>query len=299
MADEAPRPSTTPTPARAATPESTAQPSVTRRDLGEVIRRAAELSYAESDPDERLSEDEVIRIATELGMEPRHVWQALHERPSMQSEAFFAERYYGPGILATGRVVPGNADALRKRLESYLSANEFLTLSRRAGSELRFVPADDALSSFARSFTRPRKRHYLAHARRVSVDVRPIPGGTTHVRVEADLTEERRKMRRAGIGAGLLLGWFGGATLAVGIGIVMPTGLAEAVAATTAFVGTIGATTVATVRAYGNRFQRHLQQARLEVDGLLDRVESGERLEPPPAPWKRRLQLRLFGGSDR
>jgi hypothetical protein len=39
--------------------------------------------------------------------------------------------------------------------------------------------------------------------------------------------------------------------------------------------------------------------AKFEVTGLLDRLEHGERLEPPPAPWRRRLQLRLFGQPGR
>src|SRR5690606_6398359 len=41
--------------------------AIARRDFEQVIRRAAELSLSDTDADEQLPEEEVIRIATELG----------------------------------------------------------------------------------------------------------------------------------------------------------------------------------------------------------------------------------------
>jgi hypothetical protein len=42
-------------------------------------------------------------------------------------------------------------------------------------------------------------------------------------------------------------------------------------------------------------FRSRLGLARRELAHLLDRVETGQRLEPPPPPWRRNLQERLFG----
>ena len=38
-----------------------------------------------------------------------------------------------------------------------------------------------------------------------------------------------------------------------------------------------------------------MDEARVELEGLLDRAERGEPLEPPPAPWRKRLQMRMLG----
>jgi hypothetical protein len=38
-----------------------------------------------------------------------------------------------------------------------------------------------------------------------------------------------------------------------------------------------------------------MKDARTELESLLDRAEHGERLEPPPAPWRRRLQMKFLG----
>ena len=52
---------------------------ISRRDLPAVVKRAAELAAVEGDAEEAISEEEVVRIAAELGLSERHVRQALFE----------------------------------------------------------------------------------------------------------------------------------------------------------------------------------------------------------------------------
>jgi hypothetical protein len=54
----------------------------------------------------------------------------------------------------------------------------------------------------------------------------------------------------------------------------------------------MAATFAASFSAAASRFRNRVHAAKLELASLLDRLEHGERLEPPPAPWRRRL----FGG---
>jgi hypothetical protein len=42
-------------------------------------------------------------------------------------------------------------------------------------------------------------------------------------------------------------------------------------------------------------FRRRLGDAHAEADALLDRLQAGERLEPPPSPLLRRLRDRFVG----
>lgn len=268
--------------------------SVTRTELEHVIRRAAELSLADSDAQDRLSEQDLVRIADELGLPEKHVWQALYERPSMSAPAIIGASRFGSPIIVASRIVPGDAALTRRRLEDYLVTQEYLMIARRTTDELRLIPAEDTISSVARVFARPKRRHHLAHARRVLVATHELPGGDAAVRIEADLSEQRTAQRTrslvTGTLAGLITGGFAGLSVAGGVG-----GAVGEVAAVATFVAAGGGAMFATVAAYGRAFRRKLGEARLEMDALLDRLETGERLEPPPAPWRRRLGLRLFG----
>lgn len=275
-------------------PEAESRRSITRTDLEVVIRRAAELSLVDSDAQDRLSEDDLVRIADELGLPAKHVWQALYERPSMSAPDIVGGARFGSPIIVASRIVPGDAALTRRRLEDYLVTQEYLTIARRTTDELRMIPAEDTISSVARVFARPKRRHHIAHARRVLVATHALPDGDAAVRIEADLSEARRAQRTQGLVtgaiAGLITGGIAGISVAGGLG-----GSVGEVAGVATFVAAGGGAMFATVAAHGRAFRRRLGEARLEMDALLDRLETGERLEPPPAPWRRRLGLRLFG----
>lgn len=289
-----------PAPERAAPPAGRAsQPpvparTIMRADLETVIRRAVELSLSDADAQERLSEQDLVRIGEELGLPARSVWQALYERSSLTVEPIAGERWLGTPIVAASRIVRGDPALMRRRLEDYLVTQEYLTVARRASDELRLIPAEDTISSVARVFARPKRRHHLAHARRIVVAAHPLPQEEAAVRIEMDLSEQRLEHRRAAYGiatvtgvAAFAIGAAAGDAVLAGvagdIGLVVSGTLAAIPSAWAAFAG------------WAKRFRHQRAEAQLELDALLDRLETGERLEPPPAPWRRRLGLRLFG----
>ncbi len=268
--------------------------SITRTDLEHVIRRAAELSIADSDAAERLTEQDLVRIGDDLGLPARHVWQALYERPSLSARKLVGGEYFGSPIVVASRIVPGDVALTRRRLEDYLLTREYLTVVRRTAEELRLLPAEDTISAVARLFSRPRSRHHLAHARRVIVAAHPLPSGEGVVRIEMDLEEARRKERNEALGWGTMVGAIGFGAGMGAVEMVAP-GASGTIGGIAAGVALAIPSAYATFVGIGRRFRRKTAEAKLELEGLLDRLESGERLEPPPAPWRRRLGLRLFG----
>jgi hypothetical protein len=157
------------------------------------------------------------------------------------------------------------------------------------------MPADDTISYLARGLLRPRHRFQLARARRVAVSSRHVEQDATHVQIATDMTEQRTAAIRGAIAGGGVLGLtIGGLGALVCMNLGLPD--AAATAAGILSVGTgVAATVAASVKLAGMRFRTRLAAAKLELDGLLDRAEQGERLDPPPAPWKKRLQLSVLG----
>ena len=270
-------------------------PSISRRDFEVVIRRAAELSAAEPDGgDDSISEDEVIRIATEIGLPVRHVRRALYELPALD-EKDADSRWFPEPLLVSTRVVPGRSEALLRQIEEYLSTREYMQVVRHRPGRAFLMPADDAISNLARGLTRPSRRYYLARARRVVVSVRPIDEQTAHLQFAMDMSDQRRSAIRTGWTLGTIGGLVVGGIAAAVVTAAGWPGPVQAAGSIIAFASGFAATAAATLTASRAALRRRLTAARFELDGLLDRAEYGERLEPPAAPWRRRLQQRLFG----
>jgi hypothetical protein len=283
-----------PSDAVAPVPARQQQRAIERAEFENVIRRAAELTLRDADADEQLTEAEVLRIARELGLPEHHVQRALFELPELSVQPRWYDRYYGQPVFSVGRVVPGRASLTLRRIEEYLVTREYLQIARKRGNNIAFTPADDTISSLARAFFRSGKRYHIARASRVLVGVHELPDEHAHIRFDVDLNEERKKS----VSSASALGFFGG-IVAGGIGAVAASQIGlpalGALPEVVAFGGGMAAAFAASFSATASRFKRRLTEARIELTGLLDRLEHGERLEPPPAPWRRKLQGRLFG----
>jgi hypothetical protein len=270
--------------------------AIAREDFEQIIHRAAELTLRDADADEQLSEAEVMRIATELGLPAHHVQRALFELPELNVQPRWYDPYYGGPVFSVARVVPSAAPLTLKRVEEYLVTREYLQIVRRRGDNLALVPADDAISSIARAFTRSGSRHHIAKATRVLVNVHELPDENAHVRFDVDLSRDRQRSARGAASAGLVGGVIVGGVAAHLIGISTPAALG-ALPEVLAFSGGLAGTFAATFSSAARRFRGRMMEAKLELTGLLDRLESGERLDPPPAPWRRRLRSRMLGGG--
>jgi hypothetical protein len=268
---------------------------IARGDLPAVVKRAAELAAIEGDAEEQIPEEEVVRIAAELGLSERHVRQALMEGVEEEVEPTFLDRQIGiPRIMAT-RAVPMPPEQARAALEDYLVTREYLQIIRRQSVTSSFEPADDAVSSVARAFSRS-KKHCLAAAQGVELTVRELQPGWSHVRLKAVYPDARKVHVGGAVAGGVFLGGaVGGAIgLAVAAMTVAPLGdpVGIALGAGTG-LSVIAASMAGFWKIARNNFRNWRQRTINEANGVLDRLEKGDELRPPPAPWLRKIQLKL------
>ncbi len=267
---------------------------VTRRNLELVIRRAVELS-AQGDPEERLADDEVVRIAAELGLPARSVRQAMYEVPPEPHEPSLTEKLFGADSISGTRAVTGEARSVLIRLEKYLTIREYMQIRRRVEDGIVFMPADDTVSTVVRLVFRSSSRYHIARIPQVAVYVRPLEPGWSHVRFDLDVSEKRRvAVSQTVVGGtvmGLLLG-AGGAIAIVTFAAISSAVLLPSIAVAAGLAG-FAAGFAGILAASRARYRNWVHGAREELAALLDRAEYGESLEPPPAPWWQKIQNKI------
>lgn len=268
---------------------------ISRRDLPAVVKRASELAINEGDADEAISEEEVVRIAAELGLAERHVRQALFEGAKEEEPASLLDRQLGiPRIMAT-RAVPLPPNEARTMLEDYFVTREYLQIVRRQNTSTTFEPADDTVSKVARKFSRS-KKHCLASAQGIEISVRELEPGWTHVRLKAIYPDERKShVFGATLGTVFLGGPMGALTTVIVGGF--STGLvgeaAGVAVGVTAGIAAFSASAVGFWAAARRNYKKWRQRTVDEADSVLDRLEKGDELRPPPSPWIRKMQLKF------
>lgn len=267
--------------------------SLSRREFDAVIRRAAELAAADPDvSDGSLTEEDLFRIAGEVGLGEPHVRQALAEVRSGIEGGGVLDRIFGPIHVSVSRVVPGSSDAVSASIDEFLVASQLLQPVHRSAGKLQYRPAVDWASQLARAASFGSSRYYVASARSVEVDVEPMGQGGSRVGLLVDPGTRGEKVAEAIVGGGL-------------VGAVVGAGLAWAVASVAPLLlgVVIGGTAAAgvwsgVVFAVGASHRRKVDEVRAELEGVLGALEAGDRLEPPPPSWRRWVK-RYFHGMAR
>lgn len=256
--------------------------SLTRREFEEVVRRASELAAREPDAGEgAVDEAELFRIAREVGLPERQVRRALSEMRETPVARGPLDAVFGPCVVRVSRVVPGQPAELARTLDEFLVAGQLLQPVRKTASLLQYRPPMDWFSRIARAASATSQRYYMASARRVEVRLEEVEPGRSLVEIEVD-----PGTRGEYAGGALLASLAGGGAAtffaAAGAATLAPLALALGAGAT-AGAGIVGLIVWAVARAHRKR----LHEVRSEVEGVLDRLEAGETLEPPPASWRR------------
>ena len=265
--------------------------SLTRHEFDAVIRRAAEL--ASSDPeagDGALTEAEVFRIAREVGLGDRHVRMALSEVQAGVHEGRLLDRVFGPAVLHASRVVPGTPKDLARKLDDFFAGTQLLQTVRRAPNLLQYRPAQDWASQIARAASFTSRKYYVASAKSVEVHLDIVDEGSTLVELVVDPGTRGDSIAGASAGggaAGVGIGIAAAASLATG-GIAIPIA---------ASVGVVcgGGVLSAITYAVGSSHKKKLQEVLSELEGILDRLEQRDSLEPPPASWRSWVKRQFHG----
>ena len=266
---------------------------LTREEFDGVIRRAAELAAHEGEADE-WTVQEVVRIARDVGLPERHVRRALAELREASGEperADFVSRLFGPETVRVARVVPGTPSVLARTLDDFLVAGQLLQAVRRGDRILQYRPAVDWVSQVARAASSTSRRYYVASARSVEVRFDETDEGSL---VEFHVDPGTRS---DAVSSAVFGGLMGGLGAGAGVGALsvlwMPPSLALSLG------GLAALTSAASIGwSVGRSHRRKLGEVRSEVRTVLDQLESGESLEPPPASWLRWVQ-RQFHGARR
>ena len=262
--------------------------SLTRREFDDVIRRASELAERECDSDEdALEEGELLRIVREVGLSERHVRMALAELHSgaRGSAGGGMERLFGPETVRAGRIVPGAPSELAAKLDEFLVGGQLLQAVRKTDRRLQYRPAVDWASQVARAASATSRRYYVAASRSVEIRLEETDPGQALVDIEVD--PGTRSDSVAGAVAGTLAGAAGAA-----FALVSVAPLVVAVAAGVLFAAALAAGATSWARS---SHRRKLRDVLAEVEGILDLLESGKGLEPPPPSWRQWVKRHFHG----
>ncbi|MFC1661370.1 hypothetical protein ACFL3S_07975 [Gemmatimonadota bacterium] len=265
--------------------------SLTRKEFDEVIRRAAEIAASEPEgSDTGLTESDLFRIAGEVGLDERHVRKALVQvRTSPPTGRGPVSALYGPSYIVVSRVVPGTREHLASVLDEFLVAGRLLQTVRRGSSVLQYRPAVDWASQIARAASSTTRKYFVASAKRVEVRLEEMD--EVHTLVEIEVEPGTRDDYALG---GIMGGIGGGGALGAGAGFAIAAagpaalGVAAGILVGSAFFGGLCWVT-------GYYHKKRLLEVRAEVEGILDRLEIGESLEPPPPSWRRWVRRHFHG----
>lgn len=264
--------------------------SLTRREFDAVIRRAAEL--ATSDPDvteSALTEGELFRIAGEVGLSDAHVRRALSDVRSGVEPGGLLDRVFGPSTVRASRVVDGDQKQLAADIDEFLVASRLLQPVRRGIGVLQYRPAVDWASQLARAASFSSRKYYIASARSVAVHLESVEEGRVLIELLVDPGTRSDDVAGAVFGGGIG-GGGAGALAGAGLTALVPFGIAVGAGVV---VGAGVWTGIA--HAVGRGHKRKLGEVRTEVEAVLDSLEMGVSLEPPPASWRRWVKRHFHG----
>ncbi|MDE2677857.1 MAG: hypothetical protein OXI76_08110 [Gemmatimonadota bacterium] len=268
--------------------------AISRSDFDQVMRRASELAGEEPGGAEgEFTDVEVLRIGREAGLAERHVRRALTELRTEGGRALRRRsgihELIAPGEVRGSRVVGRKRAAVRRELDEFLAGGQLLQRVRRRDDLLQYRPAIDWASRVARAASSTSRQHYVAASRLVEARLDDLGDGATQVDILVDpgITGDYRG--RAVLGGGIV-------GLAVGYGTAAA--IATLFSMTAAALGGLvaGSAAVFGIAVLAGRgFRRRLREIHLEVEGILDGLETPGGLEPPPPAWRRWVRRHFHG----
>ncbi len=275
--------------------------SLTRTEFEAVMKRASELAVSDPyDGQSTLDEAEVFRIASEVGLPRKHIRRALAEMRSGENPTGIVDRWFGPPQVRGSRVVKSSKEDLRNTLDEFLVAGNLLEAVRHGTDLLLYRPAVDWISHFARAGASLSRRAHWAAAKEIEIHLEEVDAKTTLIEIRVD-PDIRGSYILGAWSTGLVLG--GGTALGVAALTGGVLALPLAVALTFGGLSAVGTAAVA-ARIIGRYSRRAREEVQQELEGVLDRLEQGEDLAPPPPSWRRwvmdqarRFRLEITGSK--
>jgi len=184
-------------------------------------------------------------------------------------------------------VVPGTPEELAHTLDDYMVSTQLLQRVRRGHAVLQYRPAADWASQVARATSS--RKYYIASAKSVEVRLDAVDADRTLVAFAIEPGTRGNDVGGAIFGGALASG-AAGTFSAVGLAIVAPA--AAAVAAGVALGAGLWS---AIFFGTGAAHRRKVEDVRSEAEGVLDALETGTSLEPPPPAWRKWVRRHFHG----
>lgn len=237
---------------------------ITREQLERIIQRAAELQAGEMDTGEGMTEQELLKLGSDVGIPGRFLRQALYEEAAggADLERGFANRWVGPRMVLAHRVIPGDKGALEQAVSAFMTEEEAMTPKRRLPDRTVWERQKGLLAEMKRGLSFEGKAYHLARAVDVSVQIAALETGYCHAELGADISN-LRDSALAGAAALVGTGALGSVVLALIPGLFP-----------IAFVPVLAAAGLATLAVRAHRRKAGRMQVALEQ--VLDRLERGE-----------------------
>ena len=241
---------------------------IDRKALERIVRRAAELQAGSQEIGEGLTSQDVLALGKEVGIPEGYLRQAMLEeqtRTAPESTAGTWAWLTGPRSLVAHRVVPGDRATVERALSRWMKDEELLQPKRQYADRTSWEAKAGAFASIQRALS-GKRRYSLASAREITSQVVRLEPGFCLVRLEADISQQRRNR----ITGGLVMAMFGwGLTGATAL-VAPPLALAQILTLVPGVGLTLGGATIARAhRGANERMQVGLEQ-------VLDRLERGE-----------------------
>ena len=241
---------------------------IDRKALERIVRRAAELQAGSQEIGEGLTSQEVLALGKDVGIPEGYLRQAMLEettRTASEESAGTWSWLTGPRTISAHRVVPGDRATVERALNRWMTDEELLQPRRQYADRTTWEAKAGAFASIQRAIS-GRRRYSLASAAQISSQVVPLEPGFCLVRLEADVSQQRRNR----ISGGMVLATIGWGMTGSAALIAPPLAFAMILTMVPALGLTIGGAMIArTHRGANERLQVGLEQ-------VLDRLERGE-----------------------
>jgi hypothetical protein len=245
-----------------------------RSAMERVLARAAELQAGSGEPEEALSEEQILELGKEVGLSPQHLRQALAEERTRVSvpgsDSGVGARLFGAASAGASRTVPGRPQEILEVIDDFMQRQESLQVKRKFADRIVWEARSDFVGAARRALNIGGRGYALARAHEVAATAIALDDQRTLVRVDADLVPYRGGLVRQT--AGLSVVGAASAGVLVTLGFFAPIAIAPAVL-------------IAAGAFYGARSMNHrvTSAAQLALEQLLDRLERGELTKGQPS----------------
>ena len=241
---------------------------IDRKALERIVRRAAELQAGSQEIGEGLTSQEVLALGKDVGIPEGYLRQAMLEeqtRTAPEESPGTWAWLTGPRAISAHRVVPGDRASVERALSRWMTEEELLQPKRHYADRTTWEAKAGAFASIQRALS-GRRRYSLASAGEISSQVAQLEPGFCLVRLEADVSQQRRGRISGGFVLAAI-GW--GMTGATAL-IAPPLALAQILMLVPGVGLTLGGAMVARTHRRAN------ERVQIGLEQVLDRLERGE-----------------------